>query len=175
MLDERPFDPRPNVRPATTRDADQIAAIYSEAILARNATMILDPVSGIEMADKIESLHARETLLVVELPVEGVVGWGIVKFYSDRPGYSKACETSLFIDARFQGRGFGRLLQSQLLDAASKAGFHHVLVRIWAQNTTSIALHEKLGFTMVGIQKEIGHVDSNWVDVAIMQCLLDSK
>ena len=161
------------VRPAILSDAPRIAAIYSEAILARNATMILDPVTVDQMSQKIQSLHVRESLLVASLPDEPIAGWGIVKFYSERPGYAKACETSLFIDANFRGQGLGTALQIQLIEAARKADFHHILVRIWAQNTSSISLHEKLGFTLVGVQKEIGHVDSKWVDVAIMQYLFD--
>jgi len=34
-------------------------------------------------------------------------------------------------------------------------------------------MHEKFGFTVVGTQREVGFVDETWVDVTIMQCLLD--
>ena len=160
------------IRKVLPADASRIASIYSEAILAHDATMILDPVSADEMADKIRSLGHRESILVATSQEDEVVGWGIVKFYSDRPGYTKACETSLFVDVAYRGKGIGPRIQAALMRQAKADEFHHIVVRIWAQNARSITLHEQLGFTMVGIQKEIGHVNQQWIDVAVMQCLL---
>jgi L-amino acid N-acyltransferase YncA len=161
-----------SVRDAHLADAGDIARIYTDSILARDSTMVLDPVSQAEIEDKLKGLSPEESMHVVVDARGTVVGWGIVKLYSDRPGYRLTCETSLFIDAGHRGIGLGKMLQAELLKKAREAGFHHVLVRIWAQNESSISLHRKLGFTMVGIQKEIGHVDHNWIDVAVMQCLL---
>jgi L-amino acid N-acyltransferase len=164
--------PKWTIRTATLEDACSIAAVYSESILARNATMVLDPVSCEKMGEHIRSLHERESMIVATAKGGQVAGWGIVKFYSDRPGYASACETSLFVDAAFRNQGVGNAIQAELVQRARKAAFHHIVVKIWAQNKTSIALHEKHGFEMVGIQKEIGHVDQKWIDVAVMQCLL---
>ncbi|MDA1029600.1 MAG: GNAT family N-acetyltransferase [Bacteroidetes bacterium] len=160
------------IRPATLSHADSVARIYTDAILARDSTMLLEPVSALEIETKLNQLSDRETILVAVDLKETVLGWGTVKFYSDRPGYRLTCETSIFVDGSYRGQGVGTDLQIALLDFARKTGFHHVLVRIWAQNHSSISLHSKLGFTLVGIQKEIGHVDSKWIDVAVMQCLL---
>jgi len=160
------------IRTAELSDATSIARIYTDAILARDSTMILDPVGPSEMEAKLLHLTNRETVLVAVDAKNTVLGWGTVKLYSDRPGYRLTCETSIFVDLPWRGKGLGTTLQKALLEYARTIGFHHVLVRIWAQNQSSISLHSKLGFTLVGIQKEIGHVDSKWIDVAVMQCLL---
>jgi len=160
-----------DVRKARPEDADSIAAIYTESILARDSTMVMDPVSGDEMLERLSGLDSRESLLVAELN-GSVIGWGIVKFYSERPGYRLACETSVFLRRDHVGQGIGSLVQNQLMACARSAGFHHVLVRIWAQNESSIAMHRKFGFTIVGTQQEIGEMDGRWIDVTIMQCLL---
>jgi phosphinothricin acetyltransferase len=47
-----------------------------------------------------------------------------------------------------------------------------VVTRIWADNLSSLALHQKLGFKLVGVQKEVGFKQGRWIDVAIMQMLL---
>ena len=168
MTDIDPF----SIRLATRRDAAPIASIYSKAILARNATMVLDPVSASEMEGKFSSLGPKESILVISESNDIICGWGIVKMYSDRPGYRLTCETSLFIDAAYRRRGLGKRLQLALMSQAQQSGFHHIIVRIWAANQGSIDLHKQVGFTMVGIQNEIGHVDHKWIDVAVMQCLL---
>lgn len=166
-----PSSSSPAVRLATIADASAIASIYNETIEMRDATMVLDTVSDQEMASKIDTLHDRETLLLIE-DADSILGWGIVKFYSDRPGYARTCETSVFLRRSQTGKGLGSRLQEALLRAAKQAGFHHVLVRIWAANASSIAMHAKFGFTIVGTQNEVGFVDGSWVDVTIMQCLL---
>lgn len=164
--------PTPIVRRASLADAANIASIYNETILARDATMVLDPVTIGDMEKRLAGLDERESLWVLE--EHGLIqGWGVVKFYSERPGYARACETSVFLRRTETGRGLGSLIQPVLLDAARDAGFHHVLVRIWAANASSIAMHEKFGFTIVGTQNEVGHVDDKWIDVTIMQCVLN--
>ena len=168
-----PFPDHPSliIRPATSADAAAVAGIYNETILARDGTMVLDPVTETDMVSRIATLHEREVLLVLSED-DIVQGWGIVKFYSDRPGYARTCETSVFLRRSETGRGLGSRMQEALLEAAKARNFHHVIVRIWAANASSIAMHEKFGFTIVGTQNEIGFVDDQWVDVTIMQCLL---
>ncbi|MDE2995474.1 MAG: GNAT family N-acetyltransferase [Bacteroidota bacterium] len=164
---------RPSIRPATSADVAAIAAIYNETILLRDATMVLEPVDAADVRTWLGKLDPRESLWVLT-ESDRIQGWGIVKFYSDRPGYARACETSVFIRRSEIGRGLGSHLQEKLLDAAREADFHHVVVRIWAANESSIAMHRKFGFTVLGTQKEVGFVDDRWVDVTIMQCVLDA-
>ena len=50
--------------------------------------------------------------------------------------------------------------------------YHHVVTKIWASNLGSIRFHQRFGFEMVGVQKEVGYLGGAWRDVAIMQCIL---
>ncbi len=153
-------------------EASDIAEIYTESILAMDSTMVLDEVSPEDMRARLDSLDPRESILAAYLN-DSFVGWGIVKLYSDRPGYRLTCETSLFLRRDRRGHGIGSRLQQALIQQARDSGFHHIIVRIWAANEQSIGMHAKFGFEMVGVQKEIGHVDGRWIDVAVMQCILD--
>lgn len=164
----------PEVRSAEADDAHVIAQIYSESILARDSTMDTEPVSDADMLLLLEALSNREAVLVVRTE-SGLQGWGIVKEYSSRPGYKVACETSVYLFRGSLRQGLGKLLQSRLLDFARSAGYHHVVTKIWADNEASISFHRSCGFTLVGIQNEVGYVDGVWRDIAIMQCVLDKK
>ncbi|GMQ81818.1 MAG: GNAT family N-acetyltransferase [Rhodothermia bacterium] len=164
----------PLIRAAVTDDASGIAQIYSESILARDSTMDTEPVSEADILLLLESLTKREAVFVI-LTESGLQGWGIVKEYSDRPGYAVACETSVYLFRESLRQGLGKLLQSRLLEFAQSAAYHHVVTKIWADNDSSIAFHRSCGFTLVGVQKEVGRVDGVWRDVAIMQCLLDKE
>jgi phosphinothricin acetyltransferase len=72
-------------------------------------------------------------------------------------------------------RGIGRALLDHLLNTAADGGFHAVIARITTLSFGSLALHEKLGFSMVGVEREIGRKFNKWLDVAIMQCLLHER
>ena len=162
------------VRTAHLVDAEAIAEIYTESILARDSTMDTEPFSAKDIHALIRSLSPRESILVVESD-EQVFGWGIVKKYSDRPGYRVACETSVYLYRHLVRQGLGRQLQFALLDFARNAGYRHVVAKIWADNASSIAFHEACGFNIVGTQREIGLVDGIRRNVTVMECLLDTK
>ena len=163
----------PVVRIAGLPDAVHIAAIYTESVKARDSTMDLETVTSEAAADLIRNLRSRETVFVCEQD-EKVLGWGIVKLYSKRPGYGRACETSVYVYRDRTGVGIGSRIQTELLNYATEHGFHHVVTKIWADNHESISFHEKFGFTLVGIQQEIGYVDGENKDIAIMQYILSS-
>ncbi len=147
-----------------------IAEIYNESIRARDATMQMTYKTEADIEAMIEGLTERERLLVIESG-DSVQGWGILKRYSDREGYRFACETSVYMRRAIAGKrtGMGTALQSALMNLARELGYHHIVVKIWATNQISIRMHEKFGFEMVGIQREIGFSDGRWQDVAIMQ------
>jgi L-amino acid N-acyltransferase YncA len=160
-----------SVRTATTRDTRRIAEIYSAAAAAADSTMDVGPVEACEVAGWIQGLADVETILVVQ---EGdkVLGWGIAKKYSTRPGYARAAETSVYIDRAHVGRGLGSMLQRELIDWCREAGFHHLVAKIWADNEPSLAMHRRFGYETVGVQREIGFVSGIWRDVAILQLVL---
>ena len=162
------------VRTAVASDAAAIAEIYTESILARDSTMHTEPWSQIRARELLDGLGDREAVVVL---VSGgvVAGWGILKRYSDRPGYRVACETSLYVRRDRAGRGYGTAIQQELHRRAEAHGYHHIVAKIWADNERSIGMHRKLGFTLVGIQKEIGMVDGKRRDIALMQRIPDAE
>jgi len=159
------------IRDARPDDAPAIAAIYNEAIAAGGSTMDQRPHTARDVLGWMEHFNDREALLVMT-DAGGIVGWGILKRYSDRPGYRFCCETSVYVGGDHRGRGFGSRIQAALMDRCRAYGYHHVVAKIWAENEASRSLHRKFGFELVGIQREIGFHEGRRIDVAILQCLL---
>ncbi|MEO1465538.1 MAG: N-acetyltransferase family protein, partial [Cyanobacteria bacterium J06633_1] len=135
----------------------------------------IGPEGGWTDSEKQQAIAAgfgsRETYLVGEK--EGsVVGWGIIKRYSDRSGYRLTCETSVYLQFSETGKGYGQVLQTALLEKVKEFDYHHVVAKILAANQGSIKFHQQFGFELVGIQQKIGLTQGQWQDVAIMQLLL---
>lgn len=165
-----------SLRDATLDDAAVIAEIYNEAIRAGNASMDDDEKTTDDILRQMKSFGPRETYILLEREEEGsprVIGWGIIKKYSDRPGYRFCCETSVYLRFSEVGGGRGSRMKRALIERCREYGYHHLLARIFADNVVSIEYNRKLGYEMVGVQREIGYKNGRWQDVAVMQLILD--
>jgi len=158
------------IRTYLDKDLPAIAEIYNEAIALGGVTMDQDAYTLEDIAAIVKKFNHRETILVAQKE-DLVIGWGIIKRYSDRPGYYVCCETSIYFSFSSTGKGYGHSLQSALLEKVKAFGYHHVVAKILATNPQSIRFHQRFGFEMVGIQKEIGYHQGKWLDVAILQLI----
>lgn len=165
------LEPTYVLRDATADDAESIAEILNESILAGDATTQETPQTAGEIRELIAGFGRRETILVLEGGQE-TLGWGIIKKYSDRPGYQFSCETSVYLRRVLMGKGYGTYLKRAMIERCRDYGYHHLVARIFADNRRSIEYNLKLGYEMVGIQKEIGYKDGGFRDVAILQLVL---
>ncbi|MEM7759951.1 MAG: N-acetyltransferase family protein [Cyanobacteria bacterium P01_A01_bin.40] len=160
------------IRNYLPHDSQAIADIYNQAILKGGITMDCEPYSAQQIAELVDKFDDREKILLAEIDNEQV-GWGIIKKYSDRPGYRVCCETSIYLKFTETKKGYGQTLQTALLKQVKEFDYYHVVAKILAANQGSIRFHQKFGFELVGIQKKIGFYGGQWHDVAIMQLLLN--
>ncbi|MEM9666766.1 MAG: N-acetyltransferase family protein, partial [Bacteroidota bacterium] len=141
------------------------------SIAAQDSLMVTTPVDAAGLARQMSEMGDREGYWVL---VEGslVNGWGVIKRYSPRAGYRWTAETSVYLRRDQRGRGHGTRLQRALMTQCRAWGDHHLVAKIWASNARSIALHERLGYERVGVQREVGFVGGQWRDVILLQCIL---
>lgn len=163
----------PTLRAAVATDAAAIASIYNESIVAGDSTMDEELMTSVAQAALLHKLSPPHGYWVLEGP-EGALGWGVLKPISDRRGYRFAAEVSVFLRRSQLRRGFGRHLVEHLVERAGAGGIHHLVAKIQAQNEPSRALFAKLGFSEVGVQREVGFKGGAWIDVAILQRVLGS-
>jgi len=159
------------IRPAGNSDCCQVAEIYQESLDRVDSSMEVR-TSARHFEEQLAGFHDREVMLVLET-VEGLQGYGVVKQYSDRIGYRVACETSIYFRRSATGQGYGGALQQALMGKAREFQYHHIVAKIWTSNEGSIRFHERFGYRLVGVQKEVGYLAGRWRDVSILQCLLD--
>lgn len=157
---------------AQSIDFQTIAAIYNEYISLGTATM-QETLHDAEMIKSwVDNFNEREKLYVLKKD-KIVIGWGIIKRYSDREGYRFACETSVYLTQNELRKGYGTLMKKFIISECKALNYKHLVAKIFASNTASIAYNLNLGYTMVGIQKAIGFRFGEMVDMAIMQYLVE--
>ncbi len=162
---------RVTVRPAGKADQPRILDIYNHEVLVSTATYDTKPRTMPEQEEWFAHHGAGHPVLVAE---EGgsVTGWASLSPWSDRPAYDRSVEVSVYVAEEHRGKGHGRILLQALVEAARSRGHHALLARISADNELSILLHRKLGFTEVGLLKEVGHKFGRMLDVSIMELIL---
>ena len=160
------------IRHATLADAPAIAEIYNYEVENETSTFDLVPRS---LDDQREWQAARSgAFAVIVAEIDGqVVGFGALSPYKERAAYRAAVEDSIYVRRDSARRGIGKALLEHLLVTAKDGGFHTVLARIATENEASIALHQALGFDVVGIEKQVGRKFNRWLDVMLLQHMLE--
>ncbi len=159
------------IRTATLNDCEVIASINNEHIAKGLSSMETEPKTAAEFEIIMNNFNKRELIQCLELDGE-VIGWGIIKRYSDREGYSTACETTIYLRSNQVRKGYGSNMKISLIEKCKELGYHHLVAKIFSTNVASIEYNRKLGYEVVGVQREIGNINGKWLDVTIMQLIL---
>ena len=159
------------VRLAAATDAEAIRAIYNVEVTESTNTFDLVPRT-LEQQHAWLAEHAGAHPAIVAVRDGEVVGYGSLSPYKERPAYATTVEDSLFVHQGHRGEGVGRRLLDELVRLAGDHGFHAVIARIVGDNAASIRVHEACGFTLVGVEKEVGRKFGRWLDVVDLQRLI---
>jgi phosphinothricin acetyltransferase len=73
-----------------------------------------------------------------------------------------------------RGAGLGKLLLEELIRVAREQGKHALIAAIDADNSASIAIHVKRGFSLVGTLPEVGFKFGRWLNLVFYQLTLDT-
>ena len=156
------------IREAKESDLGRITEIYNQAILTTTATFDTEPKTTEERKEWFQKHSEKYPLIVAEL--EGrVIGWASLTPWSDRCAYSDTAEISLYIDEAYRGKGIGKKLMSEIMEAGHRAKLHTVIARISEGNEVSVQMHKKAGFIIIGNMREVGRKFGKLLDVLLMQ------
>jgi L-amino acid N-acyltransferase YncA len=154
-----------DIRAAGAEDAQAIAAVFDQAVLAREGTFRIRTPPVREFATQIAT-H----LTLVALDRGTVVGWVSLGPYM--PARDGIGLYQLYIDRSHRGRGIGTRLLCALVDQAERDGYFKIVGRIFASNQPAIRVAQACGFRQVGLHQRHGQVDGRWQDVLVFERLL---
>ncbi len=163
------------VRPAELSDAEDIAEIYNREVLGSTATFDLVPRSiEDQRAWLIDRSGAHAVLVAIDESgeVPAMAGFASLSPFRARPAYSTTVESSVYVHPDHRRRGVARTLMIDLLATAQSHGFHSIIARIADSQEASLALHEDMGFELVGVEREVGRKFGRWLNVSVMQVML---
>jgi L-amino acid N-acyltransferase YncA/2-polyprenyl-3-methyl-5-hydroxy-6-metoxy-1,4-benzoquinol methylase len=157
--------PAVSIRPMTADDWPAVRAIYQAGIDTGNATFETVPPAWSDWDSQHLDLHR----LVATIDEDTVIGWAALSPVSDRCAYSGVAENSVYVAPGYQGQGVGTILLDAIVHSADRAGYWTIQTGILPENTASLALHEHLGFRLVGRRERLGQLNGTWRDVYLLE------
>ena len=164
----------------TAADWPAVEAVYAEGIATGDATF----ETATPTWDVFERSHLAGHMLVAERGGEEsdggergadggeVVGWAALAPTSKRPCYAGVVECSVYVASGTRGTGVGRALMEALVGRAAAAGLWTIQTNIFPENEASVALHERMGFRIVGRREQIAQLHGVWRDTLLLELRL---
>jgi phosphinothricin acetyltransferase len=159
------------VRPARVGDSLAIAEIYNEGIEDGTATFETRLRSRGETAARIAD---REAIVVADRGGE-VIGWAGITPYSERACYASIGVYAVYVARDARGNGVGRALLRGIIEAGRERGLHKLMAKIFVSNGPSLAIARSCGFREVGVHEHHGQLEGQWIDVVLVELLLDGS
>jgi phosphinothricin acetyltransferase len=159
------------IRLAQPADAPGIQAIYAPVVVETAVSFETEPPTVAEMSARVAETLPDHPWLVLE--DEGsILGYSYGHGFGARAAYRWSVETSIYVHAGARGRGAGLALYTALLAVLRPQGYRQAIGGIALPNPASVALHQSLGFTAVGVYRRIGWKLGQWHDVGLWQLTL---
>jgi L-amino acid N-acyltransferase YncA len=159
------------IRRVNPSDAPAVRAIYAPFVSDDATSFEIDVPDLPEMERRIQAQRDRFPWLVFESD-RSILGYAYAGAHRARQAYRWCVEVSVYVHPRVHRRGIGRALYMALFDVLRRQGYVNAYAGITLPNSSSIGLHESLGFVPVGVFRQIGFKLDRWHDVLWLQLRL---
>ncbi|KQU08214.1 GCN5 family acetyltransferase [Bacillus sp. Leaf13] len=159
------------IREAMEADIDSIKVIYNQGIEDRVATLETEMKDQTYMEEWFAKHIGRYKVIVADQEGE-IVGWASLNPYNSRDAYKGVADLSVYISRDHRGKGVGGLLLQSIEKFAEENDFNKIVLFTFPFNQMGQGLYKKRGYREVGVFKNQGILDGEFVDVMAMEKLL---
>ena len=152
------------IRIARPSDAEAIAAIYAPIVRDTAISFETEPPDAGEMARRIEATLETHPWLTAERD-GAVAGYAYASQHRTRAAYRWSVDVTVYVAEQARRAGVGSALYTPLFEILRRQGFRSAFAGITQPNAGSVSLHEALGFTPVGVYRDVGFKLGAWRDV----------
>ena len=153
-----------NIRELEPKDWQDVKNIYLEGIATGQATFQTEAPSWEDWDEG----HLKN-LRYVAVNSDEVAGWIALTPISGRCVYAGVAEVSIYISSQFRGQKVGFQLLQHLITESEIQGLWTLQAGIFPENEASLALHQKLGFRIIGLREKLGKQNGVWRDVNLLE------
>jgi L-amino acid N-acyltransferase YncA len=158
-------------RLATAEDAPAIAAIYAPYVSETIISFETEAPDAAEIAARVGRIGRQYPWLVATSDGR-VVGYAYACENRARLAYRWSVDAAVYLDPSKQRNGIGSALYRRLFALLRAQGYVNAFAGISLPNAASVALHEAMGFALIGVYRNVGHKLGAWRDVGWWQLAL---
>ena len=162
------------IRLARPDDATQMLAIYAPFIRDNAVSFEVDVPTAKAFAERVQRTLAMLPWLVCESKGK-VLGYAYASQHATRAAYQWSVDVSAYIGDEHRRQGVGRALYTSLFACLRLLGYYNAYAGITLPNPASIGIHEALGFTQVGIYRDVGNKFGQWHSVGWWELSLQER
>ncbi len=156
-----------SIRRVEPADLPALLAIYNHYVLHTPITFDLEPRTLAQRREWLDGFApAGRYQCFVAVKAGAPIGWACTAPFKQKAAYETSAETSIYLAPGEVGRGLGRRLYETLFAALQGEDLHRLYAGISVPNDASVALHETMGFRLVGTYDEVGRKFGRFWDVA---------
>lgn len=160
------------IRKVEMKDLIEVLEIYNQGIEDRIATLETRTKDQDYIHSWFHHHQGRYVGLVAENEEKNIIGWAAISPYNPRDAYKGVGEISVYIHRDFRGKGAGQKLLKQLEIEALNHDFYKLVLFTFPFNLLGQGLYNKLQYRQVGVFKNQGILDGEFVDVIAMEKIL---
>lgn len=153
------------IRSLTSEDYLIISKIYELGIQSGNATFETKAPAWAEW----DQSHLATCRFIAIDELGNGLGWAALTPVSGRCVYSGVAEVSVYVHPDSQGKGIGKMLLNELIEASEKQNIWTLQAGIFPENTASLKIHEQCGFRQIGYHEKIGKMKNVWRDTCLLE------
>ena len=103
-----------------------------------------------------------------------IIGLAFVNKFRDKSGYRYTYEHSIYVDHKMVNKGYGyKILKELIINCRKNKKIKNLVAVIGGSNNiSSIKIHKKNGFKLIGTIKKAGYKKNKWIDSVYMQKIL---
>jgi len=156
------------IRSMNENDSARVLEIYQAGIDTGNATFT-------EHAGSWEEFHASRLPEPRFIAAKNgtILGWAALTAVSSRCVYEGVAEVSIYVDPVHGGKGVGQKLMQALVKGSEEHNTWLLTASILPENLSSIKLHEKNGFKILGRREKPARQNygpfKGWRDIIVME------
>jgi len=151
-----------------------ILEILNDAILHSTSLYDYTPRTLEHMQRWFQAKQAGDFPIVGAVADDVLLGFASYGTFRAWPAYKYTVEHSVYVHPDHRGCRVGLAVMTELIERAKSQQYHVMIGGIDADNSTSIALHKRLGFSHSGTIQHAGFKFGRWLDLAFYQLILET-
>lgn len=167
-----------NIRTVMESDAPELLKIYAPYVMETAISFEYEVPSVDEFTGRIRNILKGYPYIVIEEDGK-IIGYAYASAFKTREAYKYSVETTIYMDRGSRGKGYGRILYTELENRLRNQGILNAnacIAYAREDNTnldnTSMHFHEKLGYSLAGRFHNCGYKFGQFYDMIWMEKML---